>query len=179
MTRWPYAVLGGGYGLLGVALILYGLRRRAEVDEAIRAGAYAAPGDRALALIGAAAVVLALATGVVIVDRQLTKFAVSSCRRAYPPRRRWRGMYSPPIHQFARYAAVGVLNTVVTLAAYHALLVAGTHFRLASAVGYTLGGLTSYAANRAWTFAGQHGSHRRAGPRFLVVFVLGLVTDSS
>jgi putative flippase GtrA len=86
-------------------------------------------------------------------------------------------MYSPPIHQFARYAAVGVLNTVVTLAAYHALLVAGTHFRLASAVGYTLGGLTSYAANRAWTFAGQHGSHRRAGPRFLVVFVLGLVTD--
>ena len=66
-TRWPYAVLGGGYGLLGVALILYGLRRRAEVDQAIRAGAYAAPGDRALALIGAAAVVLALATGVVVV----------------------------------------------------------------------------------------------------------------
>jgi putative flippase GtrA len=82
-----------------------------------------------------------------------------------------------PIHQFGRYVAVGVLNTAVTLVAYHALLVAGAHFRLASAAGYTLGGLTSYAANRAWTFAGHHGPHRRAGPRFFVVFVLGLVTD--
>jgi putative membrane protein len=66
VTIWPYTVLGVGYGLLGVALILYGLRRRAEVDEAIRAGTYAAPGDRTLALIGAVAVVLALATGAVI-----------------------------------------------------------------------------------------------------------------
>jgi putative membrane protein len=65
-TRWPYAVLGAGYGLLGVALVVYGLRRHAQVDAAIRAGSYAPPEERALALLGAIAVVLGVAAGVVI-----------------------------------------------------------------------------------------------------------------
>jgi putative membrane protein len=65
-TRWPYALLGVGYGLLGVVLVVYGLRRRAQVDMAIRSGHYAAPADRAIAVIGAAAVILALGTGLVI-----------------------------------------------------------------------------------------------------------------
>ncbi len=86
-------------------------------------------------------------------------------------------MHAPPIAQFARYAAVGVLNTAVTLLAYHGLIVAGVHYRVASAIGYTLGGLTSYVVNRAWTFAGHGGSHLRVGPRYGVVFVLGLLTD--
>jgi putative flippase GtrA len=86
-------------------------------------------------------------------------------------------MHAHPIAQFARYAVVGVLNTVVTLLAYHGLVVAGVPYRIASAVGYTLGGLTSYGANRAWTFAGHEGSHLHVGPRFAAVFGLGLLTD--
>ena len=86
-------------------------------------------------------------------------------------------MHLKPTHQFVRYAIVGVLNTLVTLAAYHALVVAGVPYRVASAIGYTVGGLTSYAANRAWTFAGHDGPHRSVGPRFGVVFGLGLLTD--
>lgn len=86
-------------------------------------------------------------------------------------------MRSRPIAQFARYAAVGVLNTAVTLVAYHGFVVAGVPYRVASAIGYTLGGVTSYLCNRAWTFAGHGGSHLRVGPRYGVVFVLGLATD--
>jgi putative flippase GtrA len=86
-------------------------------------------------------------------------------------------MHARPAHQFARYAAVGVLNTTITLLAYHGLLVAGMGYRVASAIGYTLGGLISYLANRAWTFAGHGGSHLRVGPRYGVVFGLGLLTD--
>ncbi len=66
-TRWPYEVLGAGYGLLGVALVVYGLRRRAQVDEAIRAGHYASPGDVALAVIGVVAVLLGIATVLVVI----------------------------------------------------------------------------------------------------------------
>jgi putative flippase GtrA len=86
-------------------------------------------------------------------------------------------MHSRPIAQFARYAAVGVLNTAVTLLAYHGLIVAGVPYRIASAIGYTFGGLCSYLANRAWTFAGHGGSHLRVGPRYGIVFGLGLLTD--
>jgi putative flippase GtrA len=86
-------------------------------------------------------------------------------------------MHRRPIAQFARYAAVGVLNTAVTLLAFHALTVAGVHYRIASAIGYVLGGLTSYLVNRAWTFSGHGGSHVSVGTRYGVVFGLGLVTD--
>ncbi len=86
-------------------------------------------------------------------------------------------MHRPPIHQFARYAAVGVLNTLVTLLAFHALVVAGVPYRIGSAIGYTVGGLTGYVANRAWTFTGHEGSHLSVGPRYGVVFALGLLTD--
>lgn len=66
-TRWPYSVLGAGYGLLGVALVLYGLRRRAQVDTAIRAGEYAPADDQAIAVIAIFAVLLALGTALVVI----------------------------------------------------------------------------------------------------------------
>src|SRR3954451_8456442 len=37
-TSWPFVVLGAGYALLGVLIVIYGLRRGREVDRAIRAG---------------------------------------------------------------------------------------------------------------------------------------------
>lgn len=63
--RWPYSVLGAGYGLLGAALVVYGFARRREVDHAIAAGRYVAPHE---VVIGAFAVLAgALGIGTAIV----------------------------------------------------------------------------------------------------------------
>ena len=39
MSGWPYAV-GAGFGLLGIAYVIFGHRRLREVEEAIRRGDY-------------------------------------------------------------------------------------------------------------------------------------------
>lgn len=64
---WPFVALGAGYGLLGVAIVAYGLRRGREVDRAIRAGEWLAPDDRAMWLIGALSIALGALAVVVIV----------------------------------------------------------------------------------------------------------------
>src|SRR4249919_826714 len=51
-AAWPFVILGAGYGLLGVFIVLYGLRRGRDVDRAIRAGNWLSPDDRAMQLIG-------------------------------------------------------------------------------------------------------------------------------
>lgn len=60
--RWPYSVVGAGYGLLGAALLLYGFRRRSEVEDAIERGRYATPDPRVLAVFGIVGALLALGT---------------------------------------------------------------------------------------------------------------------
>lgn len=67
--RWPYAVVGVGYALLGIALVAYGARRRRDVDEAVRAGGYASPGDRTMTAFAVGAALLGAATvALVIID---------------------------------------------------------------------------------------------------------------
>ena len=66
-TTWPYEVIGAGYGLLGVIVLLYAFARRGAVEAALPRGEYVAASDAVLvgALLGAA--VLGLATAVVVV----------------------------------------------------------------------------------------------------------------
>jgi putative membrane protein len=66
-TRWPFAVLGAGYSLLGLAVVGYGLWRGREVDRAVRVGGWVNLDDRAMWAIGGATMLLALATAVLIV----------------------------------------------------------------------------------------------------------------
>jgi putative membrane protein len=66
-TTWPFVALGVGYGLLGVLIVAYGLRRGREVDRAIRAGRWVSTDDRAMSLIGIVAIALGLLTAAVIV----------------------------------------------------------------------------------------------------------------
>jgi putative membrane protein len=68
-ATWPFVVLGAGYGILGVVIVAYGLRRGREVDRAIQAGTWLSPSDGAMWLIGALTVGLGLlATVLVVVD---------------------------------------------------------------------------------------------------------------
>ena len=65
--RWPYALLGAGFGVLGIVCMLYAERRRREVDVALRRGESPPPHDNvtmalavAGAVLGVAVVVLSL-----------------------------------------------------------------------------------------------------------------------
>ncbi len=69
-AEWPFQVVGAGFGVIGVAFIVYGLVRHRLVEEALQRGQYAPLDDRvALALtgvgvlLGAATVVLVAVEG--------------------------------------------------------------------------------------------------------------------
>ena len=62
-TRWPYVILGAGFGVLGLALIAYGLRRQRDVREAVARGDFKHPDDRVLAILTA----LGIALGVLLI----------------------------------------------------------------------------------------------------------------
>jgi putative membrane protein len=66
-STWPFVVLGAGYGLLGAAIVAYGLKRGRDVDLAIREGRWLSPDARAMSIIGGLAIGLGLLATVVIV----------------------------------------------------------------------------------------------------------------
>jgi putative membrane protein len=66
-TRWPYAVIGAAYVAYGIAFTLVGARRHREVESAILEARFRRQDERILLALTVAGVLLALATGVVIV----------------------------------------------------------------------------------------------------------------
>jgi putative flippase GtrA len=78
--------------------------------------------------------------------------------------------------QIARYCAVGVVNTLLSLAVDGVLLAAGTPLLAASAIGFTAGALSGYTLNRRWTF-GAPGS-AAAGGLYVAVTGAGLALDT-
>jgi putative flippase GtrA len=61
------------------------------------------------------------------------------------------------LHRLLRFAAVGVLNTLLTLASFTLLTHAGCPAPIASAAGFAVGATNGYVLNRRWTFAGARG----------------------
>jgi putative membrane protein len=57
-TRWPYAILGAGFALLGIAVIAYGLVRQRAVRDAVRDGRFEHPHDAVLVALTASGVAL-------------------------------------------------------------------------------------------------------------------------
>ena len=64
---WPYTVIGTGFALYGVALILYGTGRSRAVMRALERGAPVSPPDRVIDALTVAGALLAVLTAVVII----------------------------------------------------------------------------------------------------------------
>ncbi len=65
----------------------------------------------------------------------------------------------PTLHQFVRYALVGVLNVVTYFALFNLLLWAGLHIYLANAIAFLITSINSFVLNKLWAFK----DHRREG----------------
>jgi putative membrane protein len=63
--RWPYAVIGAGFAILGVAFMWFGARRHREIHAAVRRGEFAELDDRVTNALTAAGALLGV--GVLIV----------------------------------------------------------------------------------------------------------------
>jgi putative flippase GtrA len=62
------------------------------------------------------------------------------------------------IVQFAKFATVGVSNTLITFAVYTLLLKGfGVWYLAASAIGFIAGAVNGFLLNRRWTFRGHVG----------------------
>ena len=76
-----------------------------------------------------------------------------------------------------RFCAVGVTNTIVTLASYAVLAHLGVPHALASALAFAAGAANGYRLNRTWTFHSQ-----RRGPavaaRYVAVQGLGALLSA-
>ncbi len=66
--RWPYTIVGVGFALLGVALVLYGFVRQRTVEAAISRGEFAHSDERILAGLAATAVVLGIALLAIVIS---------------------------------------------------------------------------------------------------------------
>jgi putative membrane protein len=62
VTRWPFEVVGAGFALLGVAVLVYGALRFLRVEQALAAGQFAPLQVKAAVGLAAAAAVVGIGT---------------------------------------------------------------------------------------------------------------------
>ncbi|MEK6252684.1 MAG: DUF202 domain-containing protein [Actinomycetota bacterium] len=65
--KWPYAVVGTGFAIYGVAMFAYGSWRARSVDAALQAGRFSVAPDRLLAALTVAGIVLGVLTVVLVI----------------------------------------------------------------------------------------------------------------
>jgi putative membrane protein len=66
-TRWPYAIAGAGYAVLGVFFLAYGMRREGAVERSLREGGFAPLDRRIVAAASAGGIGLGVLTLVLVV----------------------------------------------------------------------------------------------------------------
>jgi putative membrane protein len=66
-TTWPYATVGVGFALYGVAMFAYGSMRARAVDESVRSGGFAGPDRAWLTALTAAGLVLGVLTAILVI----------------------------------------------------------------------------------------------------------------
>jgi putative flippase GtrA len=82
------------------------------------------------------------------------------------------GHFAAELPRIARFCAVGLLNTALTLVSYVVLVTLGCPAPLASAAGFGLGAVNGYCCNARWTFAAMDRA-RGAPARYGGVQALG------
>jgi uncharacterized membrane protein YidH (DUF202 family) len=65
-TRWPYVVIGVGFGLYGIGLIGYGTRRIAALDAEVGVAPRDRPAMRSMAVLALVGVILGIGSVVLI-----------------------------------------------------------------------------------------------------------------
>ena len=72
---------------------------------------------------------------------------------------------------FIKYNAIGVMNTLITLATFWILHeVLNWDYKLSNFIGFIAGGLNSYLCNRIWNFKSTN-KKRTEVVRFIIVFL--------
>jgi putative flippase GtrA len=83
----------------------------------------------------------------------------------------------PETRRVAKFAVVGVGNTIVTLVSYAILLALGVNYLIAAPVAWALGLLSGYTWNRIWTFdRAEHQMSLMA--QYYAVGLLGLALNT-
>jgi putative membrane protein len=66
-SSWPFVVIGVGFSLVGVGLIVFGYERHRQVERALARGEYTSLTERTALLFAACGAVLGVATAVLLV----------------------------------------------------------------------------------------------------------------
>jgi putative membrane protein len=66
-ARWPYTLIGVGFALLGVALVVYGFLRQRMVNAALSRGEYVQADERIVAALAVTGIVLGVALLVLVI----------------------------------------------------------------------------------------------------------------
>jgi putative flippase GtrA len=80
---------------------------------------------------------------------------------------------STELQRLARFAAVGVTNTLLTLATFALLTRAGTSTPLASGVAFAAGAANGFRLNRRWTFGATDARGHAVVARYVAIQALG------
>lgn len=80
--------------------------------------------------------------------------------------------------EFLRFCAVGVMNTLVDMGVFGALVQAGLWVMLAHMLSFSCSALNSYFINKYWTFARRGRPQGREFLSFMLVTVVGLFISS-
>ena len=81
--------------------------------------------------------------------------------------------HDKPLIQLAKYAIVGVMNTLLTLAViFICKSLLGVNPYISNALGYIVGLINSFLWNRAWVFRRRDGKLSRQAILFLVGFAV-------
>jgi putative flippase GtrA len=77
------------------------------------------------------------------------------------------------LQRLARFAVVGVANTLLTLATFTLLTHAGASTAPASAVAFAAGAANGFRLNRRWTFGATDARGRAVVARYVAIQALG------
>ncbi|GGE24459.1 hypothetical protein GCM10011390_49850 [Aureimonas endophytica] len=77
--------------------------------------------------------------------------------------------------EIGRFLVVGALSTVINYGVFYALLLVGTDYILAAAIGFLTGVAAGYGLNKRWTFGVSAPSSLRLVVSYWLVYGISLV----